>query len=166
MVLLMLVSTAACGKKNADDSKPAEKPAIGYTAPSVSEKDLSGNTVSLSDYSGKVIVLNFWGIWCPYCVKEMPEFSQAAQDYPDVTFLMINVSNSLRYEDPDDIGNFLDEYGLSFDHVLLNTSAATDYQVRSFPSTFIIDQNGEISYIYSGQMSYAKLTEQLDNLLK
>lgn len=158
ILLLMIALTASCVKTAA--------PQKGRLAPDIKEKALDGKDVELSDYKGKVVVVNFWGMWCGYCVQEMPEFNQAALKYPDVVFLMVNTSNSLKYEDVSEIKKFLKSYDLSFETVLLNTNAAQIYQVRAFPTTFIIGKDGKIFDSVTGAVSRDVLEGMISQLVK
>ncbi len=158
---ILLLSIAGCasnaGTDNADPNESLTK------APDFTESTLDGRTISLSDYEGKTVVINFWGIWCPYCVQEMPAFYTATQEYTDVVFLMINTSQNLGHEDPEDIYEFLDENKMSFDTIVLNDSTATLYGIRSFPSTLVINKDGYVTDYVKGAISYNLLTQMIDN---
>ena len=65
-------------------------------APDFTAYDENGNQVSLSDYRGKPVVLNFWATWCYYCKEEMPDFNKAYGVYPDVQFLMVNATDGVQ----------------------------------------------------------------------
>ena len=78
---------------SADDSENAS----GTTdAPDFTVFDKDGNQVQLSSFFGKPIVLNFWASWCPPCKEEMPDFETAYQNYDDVQFLMVNMTDGAR----------------------------------------------------------------------
>ena len=158
---IILLSIAGCASNNDADSVDPNESLT--KAPDFTESTLDGRTISLSDYEGKTVVINFWGIWCPYCVQEMPAFHTAAQEYTDVVFLMINTSQNLGHEDPEDIHEFLDENKLSFDTIVLNDSTATVYGIRSFPSTLVINKDGYVTDYVKGAISYNLLTQMIDN---
>lgn len=154
ILLITVVFISGCIKTSA--------PQKGQLAPAIKENTLDGRSVALSDYKGKIVVVNFWGMWCGYCVQEMPEFNRAAQAYPDVVFLMINTSNNLKYEDISEIKKFLNTNDLSFENILLNTKAAGTYQVRAFPTTFIIGKDGKISDFVTGAINYDTLAGMIN----
>lgn len=155
---ILLLSIAGCASNEATDPNESLTKAPNFT-----ESTLDGRTITLSDYEGKTVVINFWGIWCPYCVQEMPAFHTAAQEYTDVVFLMINTSQNLGHEDPEDIYEFLDENKLSFDTIVLNVDVAKIYGIRSFPSTLVINKDGYVTDYVKGAISYNLLTQMIDN---
>lgn len=113
-------------------------------APTFTLTDADGNEVSLEDFRGKPVVLNFWATWCYYCEMEMPDFDVAREKYPDVQFMMINATLTAP-DDIDDAKEFIEEGGWEFD-VFYDTlgNAARAYSVSSYPATFFIDADGNL----------------------
>jgi thiol-disulfide isomerase/thioredoxin len=119
--------------------KTAEKP----KAYDFNLEDTKGNKVKLSDYKGKIVILNFWATWCPYCVKEMPELESAGkklQEGKDAVLLTIDVQ-----ENPDVVNKYVADKKLELP-VLLDTEglAASEYAVNGFPTTFFINRDGTV----------------------
>ncbi len=136
----------------------AEAPMIDFTLTS-----LDGQTVSLSDYQGRIVFLNFWATWCVPCEKELPEFQQfQAQQPPDgAVILAVNVQESA-----DQVRGFLTDHDVSGLTVLLDSDStvANSYGIYNLPVTFVIDQNGIVRYPKFGAMTVADLQSYLDAL--
>lgn len=113
-------------------------------APDFALQDSRGNPISLADYRGKVLVVNFWATWCPPCRKEMPSLNRAAawlKTY-DVALIAINVGdNAERVE------KFLQEQALDFPIPLdTDTSVSTRWDATRLPITYVVDPQGRIAY--------------------
>ena len=140
------------------DNNPTEDP----TAPTWNTYDFTvldenGNEVKLSDFAGKPIVVNFWATWCTYCVREMPDFQTAYEKYPDVQFVMVNVTDGY-YETIDSAKQFVEEQGFAFP-VFFDTksSATTAFKVTRYPQSYFIDANGNLVAHAQGMISMETL---------
>ena len=124
--------------------------------------DANGNSVKLSDYKGKPVVLNFWATWCYYCKMEMPDFNKAYKNYPEVQFLMVNATDGVR-ETVDKAKTYAENSGFSFD-VFYDTKldAVRKFYVTSFPSTFFIDKDGNIVAKGSGALDYESIIKGIE----
>ena len=101
-----------------------------------------GETLRLSDLSGKVVVLNFWASWCPPCRWEMPFFETMWQEYRDqgVVFLGIAMSDTL-----ENVKAFAEEAGVTYPVALdTTTEISRAYEVLSLPTTFFIGKDGNV----------------------
>lgn len=140
----------------------------GAKAADFTLKNVDGKEVSLSDYAGKPIVLNFWASWCPPCQEEMPNFNKLSQNYKDtgeVVFLMVNLTDGGR-ETIETAKGFLSDNGYEM-NVLFDTEnkAAAAYNISSIPATFFIDSNGNINNSVVGAMSMTQLEMEVQKLL-
>ena len=143
-----------------------ESPVEGNPAPDFQLPDINGFNYRLSDFAGRVVVLNFWASWCTPCKVEMPAFQSAAGEYSidEVIILGINVTNQ------DELVNvlaFLEENGITFP-VLLDQAGSTSnlYQVFSMPTTYFIDKEGTIrKVIIGGPVSKAAIRAEIKILL-
>ncbi len=142
----------------------------GCSAPSQSTSETADSTAvaaftadTLSDYSGQVVILNFWATWCMPCVVEMPALAAIYQEYQGdgVVVLGVNVSDG-----SDAILAFVREHGLTFP-VLRDPvqEAMKTYDIRVLPTTFFIDRQGQIQQRKLGAMSASFLKEQIESLL-
>jgi len=113
-------------------------------APAFTLQDTQGNPISLADYRGKVLVINFWATWCPPCRHEMPSLNRAAawlKKY-DIALLAINSG-----EQADKVEKFLQEQPLDFP-VLLDPGGAvsTQWNATRLPVTYVVDPQGRLIY--------------------
>jgi len=113
------------------------------SAPDFTLKTLSGESVTLSQYRGKVVFLNFWATWCPPCRAELPSMQRLNEVFAgrDFVMLAVNVEEDAAEVLPD----FLKQYPHSYS-VLLDVEAKAQelYNVDKFPETFIIDKQGRV----------------------
>ncbi len=109
-------------------------------------QNMDEEKIKLSDYRGKVVLLNFWATWCPPCIREMPSMQRLQQQIGTKNFKVIAVN---QMEEIDDVFIFSGqlEKDLTFD-ILFDTSSrvSQDYAVRGLPTTYLIDKKGNIRY--------------------
>lgn len=111
-------------------------------APDFTLKNLEGSEVSLKDFEGKVVFLNFWASWCGPCREEMPSMERLWQRFKEEDFVILAVD--LR-ESRDEVVSFMNEYGLTFP-VLLDSKGEVGsmFGVRAIPTTYLLDSEGKI----------------------
>ena len=136
----------------------------GQRAPEIEEKDFQGNPVKLSDYRGNVVMVSFWGTWCPPCVEETPEHVALRRELHARGFEILAVNSG---DGEKTIGRFVEEHGIEYP-VLIDTGTASSYQVRGYPTNLIVDRAGVIrarSQGYSPRMMRGtrELIEELLN---
>lgn len=127
-------------------------------APDFTLVDQFGNTHTLSDYKGKTIFLNFWATWCPPCRAEMPEIQEIYEDYgnneEDVIIIGIASPNYGREGSAEDIAAFLEENEYTYPVVMDEGGlSAYTYGVSAYPTTFMIDTEGNVFGYVSGQIT-------------
>jgi len=137
-----------------------------FSAPDFTVVDMDGNSVKLSDYIGKPVVLNFWATWCTYCIQEMPDFDAMQKKYPNVQFLMVNATNT-NGETMEKAKEHVEEAGYSFE-VVFDTKgeAIYTYEITSFPTTFFIDARGTLMAKGSGMLSAESLEQGIELILQ
>jgi len=148
--------------------EPGETEAVEEVqpAPDFTVYDKDGNPVTLSDFRGKPVVLNFWASWCPPCKAEMPDFQAAWEAYGDrVHFLMVNMTDGAQ-ETRSSADAFLASVGYTFPvYYDEDMSAASVYAVYSIPTTYFIGAAGEAVAYASGAINAATLQTGLNMLL-
>jgi thiol-disulfide isomerase/thioredoxin len=126
--------------------------------------DLNGNKVSLKDFKGKNVYINFWTTWCTWCKKEMPDIEKVYQEYKnkDLVILAINMG-----EDKNTADNFIKQSNYHFS-VLLDSdqSIAQEYSINSIPVSIFIDKNGNIAQKRIGAISEDQMKSIINELIK
>lgn len=138
----------------------------GETAPDFELTTLAGESVKLSDYQGKKVILNFWATWCPPCRAEMPHMQayyeeQAAED--NVEILAVNLTKEDRGLEK--INTFKDEYGLSFPIPLDETGeVGALYQAVTIPTSYILDTQGRVQTKFVGPMDQTTIEKIISTM--
>lgn len=129
----------------------------GVTAPDFEVTALSGEKVSLTEHRGKVLLLNFWASWCKPCMQEMPLLNEIHQSSgSQIETLFINVGES-----KGTVAEYMKEHQFSFPVAIdVTGKISTAYGVTALPSTFIINEEGEIARIRLGEIDDFSLLQQ------
>ncbi len=152
---------AQTGSAEAGQLEPA--PIAGHPAPDFELPTLAGNTIRLSDYRGKPVVVNFWATWCGPCRSEFPDFQEAAVDNADS--LVILGVNSTSVDQVANVPEFLDEYGITFPIVLDEQGDTVDnYRVLGLPTTIFINSDGIINEVFTGPLNKAYIESKISEL--
>lgn len=145
-------------KKAAEESK--DKKETKVPAPDFKLKDLKGNEVSLNDYKGKKVFLNFWASWCPPCRAEMPDMEKLYQETKDSDLVILAVNLG---EDRATASKFVRDNKLNFSILLDDTRAISmRYNVAFIPTSFFIDKDGNISSRHEGILTLDQMKELVD----
>jgi thiol-disulfide isomerase/thioredoxin len=115
-------------------------------APAFTLKDMDDKPVSLADYKGKVVLINFWGTWCPPCRREMPSMERVYQHLHDKNFVVLAINQT---ETPDDVFIYTSQLSLAPTFKILfdtNSAISAKYRVVGLPTTYLIDKKGNIRY--------------------
>ncbi|ADL05859.1 cytochrome c biogenesis protein CcdA [Lacrimispora saccharolytica] len=154
-------------KQEESDAENQPLPAVDFTL-----TDQFGNSHSLSDYKGKTIFLNFWATWCPPCRAEMPDiqkiYDTANIDGDDALIILgVAAPDYGREKDEKGIKQFLEENGYTYP-VLMDQDAElfTAYGIYSYPTTFMIDRDGNVFGYASGQLSEDTMRSIIEQTMK
>lgn len=136
-------------------------------APDFTVYDADGNSVSLSDFRGKPVVLNFWASWCGYCVAEMPSFDKLNTELGgEVHFLMVNVTDGSS-ETIDSAKEFISSGEYAFPvYYDTDLGAAMAYGAFSLPQTYFIDADGNLVAGARGALSESTLRQGVDMIME
>lgn len=133
------------------------------TAPDFTLKDLNGKDVKLSDYRGKIVILNFWAVWCKYCKIEMPDLDELNKELAkgkDAVILEVDVQES-----KDTVKNYFNENNITLNSLLDTDGSVTQmYGITGFPTTFIINRDGSVYTYIPGLTDKATLTGIINSI--
>jgi cytochrome c biogenesis protein CcmG, thiol:disulfide interchange protein DsbE len=123
----------------------------------------NGGDFNLSDQRGKIVVVNFWGSWCPPCRKEAPFLEAVHQRYGEQGVVVVGVN----FRDTEDAAlEFLDEYNITYLNGFdVGEQVTASYNVARAPETFVIDQDGNIQKYLFGEVDATRLVPVLEELL-
>lgn len=142
----------------------------GQMAPAFTLKNLQGESVSLADYKGKVVFLNFWATWCEPCKEEMPAMQRLRQKLDGKPFEILAVS--LDKDPTQAVPAFLNKTGLDLNFPVLQDSnqelAKNSYRTTGVPESFLIDANGKIvkHVIGSFEWDSPQITQFFEELIQ
>ena len=130
--------------------------------------DQNGESISLSDYHGKVVFLNFWATWCPPCQREMPEIQKLFEKYKDSNDIAIVtvVMPGGREMVASGIKKFLKEKGFTMPVIFDDGRLSNEYQITSLPTTYMLDRNGDKYGSVVGQLTNDMMENIIDRTLK
>ncbi|OGW85666.1 MAG: hypothetical protein A2987_07345 [Omnitrophica bacterium RIFCSPLOWO2_01_FULL_45_10] len=136
---LTLVLLGACSKGSAIE--------MGQTAPDFTLNDTNGKSTSLSQFKGKVLILDFFASWCPPCKEEIPDFIELHKTYGSQGLSIVGVSLTNAQDSKD----FAQKMNINYPVLIDDNKVSNAYgPIRSIPTTFVIDKESKIAKIYIG----------------
>ena len=124
--------------------------------------------ISLADYHGKVVCLNFWATWCPPCQREMPEIQKLSEKYQnseDIAILTVVMPGGQEM-DGAGIKKFLKEKGFTMPVIFDDGRLSSSFQITSLPTTYMLDRDGNVYGSVVGQLSSDMMENIIDRTLK
>jgi peroxiredoxin len=144
----------------------AAMPGPGSAAPDFTLHSSTGKNLKLSEYRGRVVMINFWATWCGPCRQEMPHLNRLYAQYQRAGFMLVGVNVD---DDPKNARAMADQLGVRFPVLYdRDKQVSRRYDVDAMPATVILDRDGKVRYLHRG---YRAGTEkayetQLRELLK
>ncbi len=123
------------------------------SAPSFELVDCHGKPVTLEQYRGKPLVLNFWASWCPPCQVEIPALSSFSQAHPEVAVVGVAVDSG----PSDHMPELRTRLGIPYEIYAGTSRMLRDYGVRGLPTTIVVDGQGQVVNSWTGPVGHAEL---------
>ncbi len=165
---VFVITLAGCASQAQKglEKPPGSKPAsTRNAAPAFILKDVDGKPVSLADYKGKVVLLNFWATWCGPCKIEIPWFIEFQKTYKDKGFTVIGVA--LDDEGWEAVKPYISDKQVNYPVVTGTTAVEQLYGgIDALPTTFIIDKEGRIANTHVGLVSRKEYESDINELLQ
>ncbi len=155
-------AAAAPASQSSTSARPDVGIRVGNLAPDFTLKTLDGQTVKLSDYRGKPVLVNFWATWCPPCRQEMPDLEKAYQKYKDQGMVFLGIDMQ---EDQGTVKNFVQQNGYHWTFAIDADSRVADtYQASAIPTSYFVDKNGIIRDTQIGAITPSLLEAKLSKI--
>lgn len=159
-ILLAVAGVLFVGCADTPSGAGSGPPAIGDIAPDFSQNDTSGHPVSLSQFRGKVVLLDFWATWCGPCINALPKFREVWKVYRDKDFVILSVSLDRNLGD---WRKFIRDNNIDWHHTsdgqYWNNAVAQLYRVNGIPQAYLLDKSGKVIAINT--FTYAQIDEAL-----
>ncbi len=182
LALIIILSGAAalmgCNKNTSDtkdqikennsaqisQAQMPEAASAEQTAPDFTLVDTQGKKVSLSQFKGKVVIIDFWATWCPPCRRGIPDLISIKKEFKNK---IVVIGVSLDVETKKDVVPFIKNYGINYPVVYATNQIVQDYgNIEAIPTSFIIDKNGKIIKQHVGLTPKEVYINEINKLLK
>lgn len=135
---------------------------VGAEAPDFELVDLNGNIHRLSDYKGQGVLLNFWGTWCEPCKREFPAIERQYKSFEEqgVRVLAVNIA-----ETEFEVKNYVKSMSMTFPVAIDPTKSVMNaYNVTNLPATILINAEGKVEKIVTGEMKEAQIAAHMESI--
>lgn len=149
-----------------DIPKAVNNKVIGLTRPSFELPDIENTQRNISEWDGKVLLVNFWATWCPPCKKEMPAFIELQEQYAAQGFQVIGVA----LDDMQSVSDFADTIGVNYPLLIaeydgIDLSQEYGNHIGALPFTVFVDRSGKIVITQMGEITKTQVEEIIKPLL-
>lgn len=173
LILFYSATLIGCQKENETKTTPSVNNSSSTAnmqgdenkAPDFTLINTDGKNVSLSDYKGKVVIIDFWATWCPPCRRGIPDLIDLKNEFKD-KIAVIGISLDMENTKAG-VPDFVDKMGINYPVVYFNDKVINDYGgISAIPTTFIIDKNGNIVKKIVGLYPKSEIEKQLNELMR
>jgi len=168
--VLILPAAAALGwalsGTDGDPANPLTPGAYSWTGgelPDVTFTTLDGQPITVEEFRGELVVLNFWATWCPPCLREIPELVRLHDELSEQGVVIVGIAAQSGKADA--VGEFAGAHAMSYPVWMVDDASLDKYGVVGFPFTFLIDREGQIRMRYVGPQTYERLLNDIVALL-
>jgi len=137
-----------------------------FFAPDFELKTTTDETIKLSSYRGKVVIIDFWGLWCPPCKKMIPVLAQFVNECSKEGVSLLGIHSVSNFPGNDKIDFFAGEVGVNYPMLIGTSENEKNYQISAFPTLYIIGKDGFVNHKFMGYHSLesikAKVREELN----
>jgi peroxiredoxin len=137
---------------------------VRKAAPNFTLDDSQGRPIKLSEFQGKVVVLDFWATWCHGCLTEIPWFMEFQDKYKRDGFVVLGVA--MDDDGWKSVKPFVVERKINYPIVVGNQDLEKSYSVETPPVTLLIDRKGKVAEVHAGMMEKEAFEREIQNLLR
>lgn len=136
---------------------------VGEAAPAFRLADMNQEPLALSDFKGTPLVVNFWGTFCEPCIREMPSFQKQYEKWKDQGLEIVGINLS---EDSFSVASYVKLTGVTYPIVRdVDRKTEKKYGLRSYPTTFFLNEDGTIQSVVVGEMTEQKIEEHIVQIM-
>jgi peroxiredoxin len=165
VAVVMAVLTAVSCRQAIGTSGKHQPALVGKTAPDFALTDLSGKTVRLADFKGKIVLLDLWATWCAPCREQIPDFVELQKQYAEEGFTLLGIS--MDEEGAVVVKPFAQEFGINYPVVIGNTQVSAAYGgIQALPTAFLIGRDGRILEAFVGDRAKSDFERAIRSALQ
>ena len=148
-------------KDNSNKEKKQTNVFTPFFAPDFELKTTTDEIIKLSDYKGKVVIIDFWGLWCPPCKKMIPVLAQFVNECSKEGVSLLGIHSVSNFPGNDKIDFFAGEVGVNYPMLIGTSENEKNYQITAFPTLYIIGKDGFVNHKFMGYHSLESIKEKV-----
>jgi peroxiredoxin len=164
LIILGVVAYCLLSNPSANKEYSVVPSAVNFPAPAITLNDLDGRSISLTDYTKQIVLVNNWATWCPPCKSEMPTMQDYYKEHVNEGFILVGIEAG---DTKEQVASFVKEHAITFPILLdPNNISLIAFHNESLPSSYVIDRSGTVVLAWTGPISHAMLEKYLTPLLE